>query len=155
MTLTPSTPTDCVMVQGGTVSDNLTEMASLKGKRILLVEDNELNREIAKDILEEFGLLVEEADDGDVAVEKVKAVADRADYYSLILMDIQMPEMNGYEATKAIRAIEPAGKHLPIIALTANAFAEDRKNAAAAGMDGHLAKPIEIDKLLTTLVRFL
>ena len=128
--------------------------ASFAGKRVLLVEDNELNREIAKDILEEFGLTVEEAEDGDVAVNMVKAVAADGDcsYYDAILMDIQMPKLNGYDAAGAIRA---EGWRLPIIAMTANAFEEDRRNALAAGMDDHLAKPIEIDKLLNILMKYL
>ena len=145
-------------VEKTAAEENKLEPSFFEGKRILLVEDNELNREIAKDILGEFGVFVEEADDGDVAVEKVKESAARGehDYYNLILMDVQMPRMNGYEATRAIRAIpDTTGSYLPIIAMTANAFEEDRKNALLAGMDEHLAKPIEIDKLLMVLARFL
>ena len=145
-------------VEKTAAEENKLEPSFFEGKRILLVEDNELNREIAKDILGDFGVFVEEADDGDVAVEKVKESAARGehDYYNLILMDVQMPRMNGYEATRAIRAIpDTTGSYLPIIAMTANAFEEDRKNALLAGMDEHLAKPIEIDKLLMVLARFL
>lgn len=131
--------------------------ASFEGKRVLLVEDNEMNREIAKDILEEFGFVTEEAEDGDDAVRMCYAAAERGDftYYDYILMDIQMPRMNGYEATRAIRSIPvPDDVHVPIIAMTANAFDEDKKNALASGMDAHLSKPIEIVKLLETLSLF-
>ena len=122
----------------------------LKGKRLLLVEDNELNREIAQELLEESGLLVETAEDGTVGVEKVKA--SQPGYYDLILMDVQMPVMNGYDATRAIRALEdPALANIPILAMTANAFEEDRQAAIDAGMNGHLAKPINIAKLIETL----
>ena len=121
-------------------------MKSYKGKRLLLVEDNEMNREIAKNIFEETGFEVEEADDGDVAVEMVRRAAERNDYeyYDIIVMDVQMPRMNGYEATKQIREILDMNYHVPIVAMTANAFAEDRVNALDAGMDEHLAKPIDI-----------
>lgn len=131
---------------------------SFNGRRVLLVEDNEMNREIAKDFLEEYGFVVEEADDGDVAVEKCRAAALRGDfgYYDLVLMDIQMPHMNGYDATRAIRAIPaPENIHLPIIAMTANAFDEDRKNALEAGMDEHLVKPFDAHKIIATIARFI
>ena len=122
----------------------------LAGKRILLVEDNELNREIATEILEEEGIIVDTAEDGDVAVEKMRNAS--AGQYDLILMDIQMPKMNGYDATKAIRKLpDPCASGIPIIAMTANAFAEDKENAVAAGMNGHIAKPIDVPKLLNTL----
>ncbi len=130
---------------------------NLAGKRILLVEDNELNREIAKFILEDQGLVVDEADDGDVAVSIMGDLANRGDYrhYDYILMDIQMPRMDGYEAARAIRTIPvPEGIHIPIIAMTANAFDEDRKNAIDAGMDDHLSKPIDILKLHETLAKW-
>lgn len=129
-----------------------------EGRRALVVEDNEMNREIVKYILMEKGILVEEAEDGDIALEKLKAVADRKDYYyyDFVLMDVQMPRMNGYEATKAIREIEvPEGIRLPIIAMTANAFEEDRKNAIASGMDEHIAKPINVQVLFDTIEKFL
>ena len=126
----------------------------LEGKKILLVEDNELNREIAVDILEDEGMIVDTAEDGDIAVEKMRNAVDGQ--YDLILMDIQMPRMNGYDATRAIRALpNPAAAGIPIVALTANAFDEDKRNAFAAGMNGHLAKPIDIPKLLETLSKFL
>ena len=123
---------------------------SLQGMRILLVEDNEMNREIATEILTDVGAVVDIAEDGVIAVEKVKA--SRPGDIDVILMDVQMPRMNGYEATRAIRKLENRDQAgLRILAMTANAFEEDRRNALAAGMDGHLAKPIDIPTLLETL----
>lgn len=120
------------------------------GKKILLVEDNELNQEIAATILEEQGFSVDVADDGTVAVEKVKA-AD-ADRYDIILMDIQMPRMDGYEATRRIRELNDKAKaNIPIYAMTANAFEEDRQKALDAGLNGHIAKPIDIPNLMAVL----
>ena len=125
-----------------------------RGKRILLVEDNEMNREIAQEILTEAGFSVEVAEDGDIAVEKVRRSA--AAGYDAILMDIQMPRMNGYEASKAIRALPDAEvRHIPIIALSANAFEEDRLRSLAAGMDDHVSKPIDIRQLKETLAKYL
>ena len=123
-----------------------------EGKRILLVEDNELNREIAIDILREDGFEVEEARDGREAIDMVKRYGE--EYYDYILMDIRMPVMDGYEATKYIRGF-CSKRHIPIIALSANAFEEDRAKSIKVGMDDHVAKPIEIDKLKKTLARFL
>ena len=126
----------------------------LRGKKILLVEDNELNREIALDILSEEGAIIDTAEDGDIAVEKVRAAAEGQ--YDLVLMDIQMPRMNGYEAAMAIRSLPDKRKaSIPIIAMTANAFAEDKQNAFSAGMNGHVAKPLDVPKLLTTLAEIL
>ena len=123
----------------------------LKSKRILLVEDNELNREIAVEILLESGFQVETAEDGTVAVEKVSKA--EPGYYDLILMDIQMPIMNGYDAARAIRALpDPALAGIPIVAMTANAFDEDRKLALEAGMNDHVAKPINVNRLIQVLV---
>ena len=120
------------------------------GKRILLVEDNTLNQEIAVEILREAGFQVEVASDGSVAVEKMKNAVPGQ--YDLILMDIQMPVMDGYEATREIRAMDaPFCKTIPILAMTANAFEEDRQDAIAAGMNGHLAKPIDMKAFLKTL----
>lgn len=124
------------------------------GKRILLVEDNVLNREIARDVLEDEDFIIEEADDGDVAVEKVKW--SKPGYYDLVLMDIQMPKMDGFEATRQIRMLDgDYYKHIPIIALTANAFEEDKRAAQQAGMDGHIAKPIKVEELRKELGRCL
>ena len=130
----------------------------LEGKRILLVEDNEMNREIATELLEEEGVYVETAEDGDIAVHMLKKTADAGDYYyyNAVLMDIQMPRMNGYEATKIIREVPvPEGIRMPIIALSANAFEEDRQKSLEAGMDDHIAKPIDIQKLKETLAKYL
>ena len=125
-------------------------LEEMKGKRILVVEDNELNREIATEILMESGIEVKTANDGTVAVEMVKE--SEPGYYDLILMDVQMPVMDGYEATGKIRSIEnPELANIPIVAMTANAFEEDKKEAIKAGMNAHIAKPLELDKLFDTL----
>ncbi|MDO4484357.1 MAG: response regulator [Clostridia bacterium] len=120
------------------------------GKRILLAEDNDLNAEIAVTILEETGFHVERAADG---IECVKMLQQaEAGHYDLILMDIQMPNMDGYKATEKIRRMPDAAKaNIPIIAMTANAFDEDKHNAMAAGMNGHLSKPIDIGKMMDML----
>ncbi|MBP5640304.1 MAG: response regulator, partial [Victivallales bacterium] len=124
------------------------------GKKILLVDDNELNCEIAKELLEDNGFVVDTAADGTLAVEKMKSA--RSDDYDMILMDIQMPIMNGYDATRAIRAIDSEiCKGIPIIAMTANAFAEDKEEALKAGMNDHIAKPIKVKILIETLRRYL
>ena len=124
--------------------------ADLKGKKLLLVEDNELNREIALEILKEAGFVVDTAEDGAVAVQKIKQAAPGQ--YDLILMDIQMPNLDGYEATRQIRALPDAEKaSIPIFAMTANAFEEDRQNALVAGMNGHIAKPLDVPHLLRVL----
>ena len=124
--------------------------SDFRGRCILLVEDNELNREIAEEILKQYGFLVDIAENGAVAVEKVKNSAPGT--YDLVLMDIQMPVMNGYEATEQIRALEdPALAQIRILAMTANAFDEDRKQALKCGMDGFLSKPIVMEELICTL----
>ena len=126
------------------------EPISFERKKILLVEDNELNQEIAVEILKEAGFSVDVADDGVVAVERMKTA--EPGQYDLILMDIQMPVMEGYEATRQIRALEnPDIAGIPILAMTANAFQEDKKAAIEAGMDGHIAKPIDVSKLFGIL----
>ena len=128
--------------------------ADFKGKHILLVEDNELNREIAQEILREYGFLVDSAENGAAAVEKVSTAAPGS--YDLVLMDVQMPIMDGYTATRKIRALDdPARAKLPILAMTANAFDEDRRNALESGMNGFLSKPIVIDDLVQELRKIL
>ena len=122
------------------------------GKRILLVEDNELNMEIAQTILEDVGFIIDTANDGVAAVEKMEQAS--AGQYDLILMDIQMPIMNGYEAAKRIRKLKnPEIASVPIVAMTANAFEEDREKSYEAGMNGHLAKPVSVEKLMEMIHR--
>ncbi len=126
----------------------------LAGRRILLVEDNDLNQEIAATVLEEAGCAVDVASDGAEAVEKVRKCAD--DPYDLVLMDIQMPVLDGIEATKIIRAMDdPRLAQLPIVAMTANAFEEDRQRVLSVGMNGHLGKPIDVGKLFDALQNIL
>lgn len=124
------------------------------GTRLLVVEDNELNMEITTTVLEEAGFSVDQAVNGQAALEKVATAAPGE--YALVLMDIQMPVMDGYEATRRIRALpDPAKARIPIVAMTANAFAEDRENALAAGMNEHIAKPFDIHTLLWKLAEIL
>ncbi|MBD5384314.1 MAG: response regulator [Ruminococcaceae bacterium] len=131
-----------------------TSESRFDGRKLLLVEDNPLNQEIAQTILETAGFAIDTADDGSVAVERIKEMP--ADTYDLILMDVQMPIMNGYQATRAIRALDdPAKAAIPIVAMTANAFEEDRKEAMDSGMNGYVAKPINIEKLMETLEEIL
>nr|WP_325181431.1 response regulator [uncultured Oscillibacter sp.] len=145
---------DCLMSIVGT-EETPEEKGQLSAQpldlgRILLAEDNELNQEIAQAILEEAGFTVEIAENGQIALERLTHA--EPDYYQLILMDVQMPVMNGYEATQAIRALEnPALSSIPILAMTANAFEEDKQTALKCGMNGHISKPIDIAKLLETL----
>ena len=125
-----------------------------RGKHILLVEDNELNREIAVEILREYGFTVDTAENGAIGVEKIATAAPST--YDLVLMDVQMPVMNGYEATRQIRALgDPIRANILILAMTANAFDEDRRDALAAGMNGFLSKPIIIEELVHTLQKML
>jgi len=142
---------DTVDVETQTKDSNTS---GFEGKRILLAEDNDLNAEIAMEILGEFGFTLERAEDGLRAVEMMEQAADG--YYDLILMDIQMPNLNGYEATQRIRKMEnPAKAQIPILAMTANAFDEDKKKSMDAGMNGHLAKPIDLDELIKGITRVL
>ena len=128
--------------------------ADFKDRHILLVEDNELNREIAQEILRVYGFRVDTAENGEVAVEKVSTAAPGS--YDLVLMDVQMPVMDGYTATRKIRALDdPARAKLPILAMTANAFDEDRRNALESGMNGFLSKPIVIGDLVQELRKIL
>lgn len=129
------------------------ENVSLAGRRLLLAEDNGLNAEIAMTILQDADAEVELAADGKIAIDKLKDVP--VGYYDAILMDIQMPNMNGYEATKVIRKLTDERAKMPIIAMTANAFEEDRQAALAAGMDDYVAKPVEISELFRTIMKHL
>ncbi len=139
---------------GKSVADPENKTISFKNKRILLAEDNDLNAEIAIAILEEMGFIVERVADGEICINRLNGCAD--DFYDLILMDIQMPQMNGYEATKAIRSMENLRKaKIPIIAMTANAFDEDRRKALEAGMNDHVTKPISIADLSKAIYKVL
>jgi CheY-like chemotaxis protein len=120
------------------------------GKRLLLAEDNDLNAEIAIFVLEDAGFEVERAEDGVKCFDMI--VKHEAGYYDLILMDIQMPNLDGYGATEKIRQLDDEAKaNIPIVALTANAFKEDQEKAFSVGMNAHLAKPIDVEKTLSTL----
>lgn len=135
------------------VKEEEIDKNSLKGLKVLLVEDNELNREIAKDILDSEGIIVHEAEDGSVAVSKV--IENKKNPYDVILMDIQMPYMDGYKATSEIRHLSNKKlKNIPIIAMTANAFEEDKQRAIACGMNDHLTKPINNSELIRTLLKY-
>lgn len=133
--------------------ENATIKLDLSGKRILVAEDNEINIEIVQTILKEAGLEVDVAIDGNVCVEMLEKAP--SGYYDMIFMDIQMPNMNGYEATRIIRSMEDKKKNIPIYAMTANAFEEDKREAFAAGMDGHLAKPVKVNEIMETLAKVL
>ena len=123
-------------------------------KRILIAEDNELNREIALEILDAYGFVTDTVENGAAAVEKLGA--SKPGTYDLVLMDIQMPVMNGLEATGQIRKLaDPEKASIPIIAMTANAFVEDRQRCLEAGMNDHLGKPIDPELLKKTLLRYL
>ena len=135
-------------------AEETEDMEALEGKNVLLADDNELNREIMREILVDHGLVVEEAGNGNEAVAAVKA--NEPGYYHFILMDIEMPVMDGYEATMKIRKLPNRIRaNVPIIALTANAFPEDRERAAVVGMDDFLIKPTNSVRLLRTLAKFL
>lgn len=150
--------TDCLYSVINSEDNNKTPLVpksqNLHSGRILLAEDNELNQEIAVEILNEAGIDVEVADNGQIAVDMLKK--SKPGYYRLILMDVQMPVMNGYEATKAIRKLENTElASIPILAMTANAFEEDKQAALASGMNGHIAKPIDINKLFESMDKIL
>lgn len=132
---------------------NRSKSVDFTDKRVLLVEDNELNQEIAKTILEESGFIVDVVNDGIYAVERI--LESDEGFYDIILMDVQMPKMNGYDATKQIRKMTNSYKDIPIIAMTANAFDEDIRNALNSGMNGHIAKPINVSELLGKIKSFL
>ena len=130
------------------------DISKFKGKKVLLVEDNDLNREIAVEILEEYGIIVDEANDGTVAVEKMANASE--DTYDFVLMDIQMPYMDGYQATREIRSLKNKKvAEIPIVAMTANAFEEDKQKALRAGMNDHLPKPINVEKSLQVLGQYI
>ena len=125
----------------------------LEGKRILLAEDNELNAEIAETVLEETGIKVKHVEDGIQCIEELKKMPEK--YYDVILMDVQMPNMNGYTATQRIRDLDDSRAEIPIIAMTANAYDEDRRKAQEAGMDGFLAKPLDVDEMMRLLAQII
>ena len=130
------------------------EKERLRGKRILLAEDNDLNAEIAMALLEEEGVQVDRAVDGVQCMEKLERCPDG--YYSMILMDIQMPNLDGYQATEKIRRLQnPKKAEIPIIAMTANAFSEDRTVALSVGMNDHVAKPIDMNILIAMMLKYL
>ena len=133
---------------------NLHNKKCLNGVRILLVEDNEINTEIARELLTEEGCIVETANDGVACIDMVEKA--EADYYKMILMDIQMPVMNGYDAALAIRKLKDAKKsRIPIVAMTANAFAEDIQKVRSVGMNDHVAKPVDMNILVSTMMKYL
>ena len=138
------------LIQNENQKIQAASQTSYAGKKVLLVEDNELNREIATAIMEEIGLDVDCVEDGTDAVNIMSS--ERGNNYDLIFMDIQMPKMDGYTATREIRTLNNSKcANIPIIAMTANAFEEDRKKAIKAGMNGHIAKPISSDVILENL----
>lgn len=137
------------------ISDIKTEIKhqnDLSHFKILLVEDNELNREIAKDILQDNNIKVVEAENGSIAVNILKK--SKEGDFNAIFMDIQMPVMDGYQATKEIRSMNTPLAQIPIIALTANAFEEDKNKCFAVGMNDHIAKPVSSKKIIETLKKF-
>ena len=127
------------------------EFYTLKGKKVLMVDDNELNLKIGVLQLQQQGMTVDTALNGQLAVDMIRA--NGIDAYDFVLMDVMMPVMDGYEATSIIRKL-PGGDKLKILAFSANAFEEDRQKSLAAGLDGHIAKPLKVDELLSELKRF-
>ena len=134
-------------------AESSDSVEKLRGKHVLLAEDNDLNAEIAVAVLEKTGLVIDRVEDGIQCVSRIEQLP--SDTYDLILMDIQMPNMDGYKATQCIRHLNDKKKaEIPIIAMTANAFEEDKKRAIDAGMNGHIAKPVEIDKLISEILKY-
>ena len=146
-----SDPEQTVSGQEQGAPQNLLEQSreAVRGKRILLAEDNELNAEIAIELLQDIGLSLEWAGDGEQCIRMLEA--QQAGYYDMILMDVQMPQMDGYTATRKIREL---GAEIPIVAMTANAFAEDRRKCLEAGMDDYLSKPLKVDRVVEMLVQY-
>ena len=135
-------------------ADGQLNIKKLEGKRILLVEDNDLNAEIATELLTEEGIMIERAENGVACIDMINKA--KQNYYSLILMDIQMPIMNGYEASRRIRELKDGNKsQIPIVAMTANAFEEDKRMALTSGMNDHVAKPIDMNVLLPTIMKYM
>lgn len=135
-------------------ADGQLNIKKLEGKRVLLVEDNDLNAEIATELLTEEGIMIERAENGVACIDMLNKA--KQNYYSLILMDIQMPIMNGYEASRRIRELKDGNKsQIPIVAMTANAFEEDKKMALTSGMNDHVAKPIDMNVLLPTIMKYM
>ena len=135
-------------------TEETTELPDFSGMHVLLVEDNEMNREIASELLSDYGITVDEAENGKIAVQKLSASAHGT--YDFVLMDVQMPVMDGYEATVAIRKLDdPVHANIPIIALSANAFEEDRQKSMAVGMNDHVAKPIDVNVLFRTIAKYI
>ena len=139
--------------EGKAIAESPWEAADFTGKRILLAEDNELNWEIAQAILEEAGFKVEWAEDGKLCLDMFER--SEVNYYDVILMDLRMPSMNGFEAAEAIRALNRPDANLPILAMTADAFSEDIQKCLACGMNEHIAKPIDVDRLMLLLEKYL
>lgn len=148
-TTTAATPVDNTTMEDDACGDGCKEK-EVEGKRILLAEDNELNAEIAIELISDMGIIVDRVEDGQQCLEKI--ITTMPGYYDMILMDVQMPNMDGYEATRYIRRLnDPAKANIPIYAMTANAFEEDKRNAMDAGMNGHLSKPIDLSVLMSTM----
>ena len=146
-------PLELTEETGAPRQDSSDSAALLRGVKLLMAEDNDLNAEIAMVQLEEQGIQVTRASDG---AEAVRIFSEHSpDTFDMIFMDIMMPKMNGYEATAAIRALpgRPDGRKIPIIAMTANAFAEDVQASLDAGMNGHIAKPIVMDEVTKSIIR--
>ena len=135
-------------------ADGQLNIKKLEGKRVLLIEDNDLNAEIATELLTEEGIMIERAENGVACIDMFNKA--KQNYYSLILMDIQMSIMNGYKASRRIRDLKDGNKsQIPIVAMTANALEEDKKMALASGMNDHVAKPIDMNVLLPTIMKYM
>ena len=132
-------------------ADGQLNIKKLEGKRVLLVEDNDLNAEIATELLTEEGIMIERAENGVACIDMFNKA--KQNYYSLILMDIQMPNMNGYQAAEAIRALPGKRGEIPIVAMTANAFSDDAARSRKAGMTEHLSKPLNAETLKKAILR--